>query len=221
MKSTPVTLSFVGLFFSLVAWGQEATEPFLAWKADRAVKEGKSMRSEGRVSGNGGFRIQGTDRAVSYKIRATWMTPDVIRATARQLQIRNRLSNAETMALVSEASAAADTVVMVEIDPVEGSGVVPLDWTAFLQPKGLKEGVPGGVQGTNMPQLRNVKALAGVMQRDYAYEVFWLAFPLVDKGVKVLADDVREAELAVTIYGRTGKVSWDIPQSIRSKSETP
>jgi hypothetical protein len=58
------------------------------------------------------------------------------------------------------------------------------------------------------------------MQRDYAYEIFWLTFPLIDKGAKVLPDAVKEAELVVTIYGKTGKVSWPVPQSIRNRSSS-
>lgn len=59
----------------------------------------------------------------------------MIRATARVLQARSRLTPEQTDAIVTEAQAPGGLVVMVEIDPREGSGVIPLDWEAFLQPE--------------------------------------------------------------------------------------
>lgn len=197
------------------ATGQQ--ESYLSWTADQAVKVGKSMREEGRVGGDG-FRVLSTERAKDYKLRATWLTPDVIRATARHLQFRMRLSNEQTMALVSEAEAAAQTVILVEIDPREGSGVIPLDWRTHLQPKGLKAERSRGVKGTSSPQFKNFKALAGVVKRDYAYDVFWVAFPLVDdKGAPVFSNSVSEAELVVGIYDKEETVGWPIPDSIRQR----
>ena len=70
-------------------------------------------------------RILSREHSYNYKLRATWLTPEVIRATARLAQVRNWLSVEETLALVAEAEAAGDTVILVEIDPREGSGVVP------------------------------------------------------------------------------------------------
>ena len=209
----------VGLAGVLCAQKTSDQESFLSWKADRAEKEAKAMRVDGRVAGQGGIRIQSTYRSSSFKIRASWLTPDVIRGTARFLQIRDRLSTSDATALVSEAEAAGHTVIRVEIDPVEGSGVIPLDWSAFLQPKGLKEGEPGGVVGTNTPKLKGLKALSGILQRDYAYDVFWVTFPLVDSGKSVLPDTAREMELVVSIHGKQGKVSWPIPESIRQRTQ--
>jgi len=64
-----------------------------------------------------------------------------------------------------------------------------------------------------------VKALAGTVQRDYAYDVFWVVFPLVDeKGQAILPESASEAELIVAIYNKQGKVTWQIPDSIHKKS---
>jgi hypothetical protein len=194
------------------------SEEYLSWSAQQAQSIGKSLRNNGRVGGIMGFRGLHTERAGNYKLRATWMTPEVIRASARIEQIRSRLSDDKTKALVAEAEAAGDTVIMIEIDPREGSGVIPLDWQSFLQPKNLKEGNAGAVTGINSPKLRDAKAFAGVVQRDYDYDVFWVVFQLVnEKGESIFSDSVKEAELVVRIYDKEGKVSWPIPDSIRDR----
>jgi hypothetical protein len=191
---------------------------YLTWSAQQAQAIGKGMRENGRVGKIMWFRGLHTERAGNYKLRATWLTPEVIRASARIEQIRSRLSDEKTRALVAEAEAAGDTVVMVEVDPREGSGVIPLDWQAFLQPKGPGADNGGAVTGINTPKLRNVKALAGVVERDYDYDIFWLVFPLTnERGEPLFSDSVREAELVVRIYNKEGKVSWLIPDSIRNR----
>lgn len=194
-------------------------EEYFTWTAKQAESIGKSMREKGRVGAGQG--LLHTERASSYKLRATWLTPEVVRATARLEQIKTRLSDERTRALVTEAETVGDTVLMVEIDPREGSGVVPIDWQAFLQPKGVKAGAPGAVTGTNTPRLRDIKALAGVAQRDYDYDVFWIVFPLkTEKGEPIFSESTTEAELVVRIYNKEGKVSWRIPNSIRSRSRS-
>lgn len=140
------------------------------------------------------------------------------RASARLEQIRSRLSDDATKALIAEAEAAGDTVVMVEIDPDEGSGVIPLDWQVFLQPKGLAAANNQAVRGVSTPGLRAVKALAGVVERDYNYDVFWMVFRLVaENGQPVFSSSVKEAELVVRIYNREATVSWIVPESIRNR----
>ncbi len=198
-------------------------ESYLSWTADEAVKAGKAMRVNGTVGGHFDFRVIHTERSYNYKLRATWLSPEVIRATARLEQLRMRLSDEQTKALVAEAEAEAKTgtVFLVEIDPREGSGVIPLDWRAILQPKGLKVGAPGALTGVSTPALKKVKALAGVAQRDYSYDVFWVVFPLLDdKGAPVFSDSVREIELVVGIYNKEGRVSWPVPESIRQRMGT-
>lgn len=195
-----------------------ATEDYLTWTSAQAENIGKSMRANGKTGGVFDVRGIHTDRAINYKIRATLMTPEVIRATARLEQILNRLSDEETRKLVAEADTVGDLVVMLEIDPLEGSGVIPLDWRVFLQPKGFKPGSSVAVPGIKSPQFRKVKALAGVARRDYNYDVFWVAFPLVDENKKPLfADNPSELDLFVGIYNKEGHVSWRIPESIKQK----
>ena len=118
---------------------------------------------------------------------------------------------------MAEAEAAGDAVILVEIDPREGSGVIPLDWRVFLQPKGQKPGSPGAIPGIKSPQLRNVKALSGVMRRDYDYDVFWVVFPLVEKNISMLPLGTSEVELMVGIYSLEGRVTWQMPDSVKEK----
>lgn len=40
--------------------------------------------------------------------------------------------------------------------------------------------------GIKSPQFRKLKVLAGIDRRDYNYDVFWVAFPLVDENKKPL-----------------------------------
>src|SRR5690606_34086712 len=146
----------------------------------------------------------------NYKLAATWLTPDVIRAGARLLQLRSRLSDAETRALVAEAAAVPGTVVMVEIDPREGSGVIPNDWEAFLQPKGRPD---RAVRGVVNPRLRDVKALAGVLRRNYDYDRFWVTFPLDKEGSAVFSGPGL-AELVVRIHDKEGRVEGPVPAAV-------
>jgi hypothetical protein len=153
-------------------------------------------------------------------LRATWFTPEVIRASARFAQIRNRWSDEKTCSLVAEAESVRDTVFLIEIDPREGSGVIPQDWEAYLQMigdggKGISE---SAVIGTKTSSLRDNVVFSGVVQRDYAYDRFWVAFPLIDANKRpVFPASVHNIELLVRIYGKMGSVSWLIPDSIRQR----
>lgn len=215
-----VVLSAVGALATLASGqGSAQGDDYLRWSPQQAQTIGRSMRKSGRVGSIWSYRGLHTERAVNYKLRATWLTPEVIRASARLEQMRNRLSEDTTKAMVAEAEAAGDTVVMVEIDPDEGSGVIPLDWQAFLQPKDLKAGEIQPVSGVSTPNLRAVKALAGVVERDYNYDVFWMVFRLAtEKGQPIFSESVKEAELVVRIYNREGRVSWLVPDSIRNRT---
>ena len=186
---------------------------FLTWTRQNAESVGRSMRQEGRVGGVFDFRVVHTEHSYNYKLRATWLTPEVIRATARLAQLSAGLSQDETVALVREAELPGATVILVEIDPREGSGVLPLDWVALMRPK-RESPDSNGVRGTNRPELRRMRALAGVFRRDYAYEQFWIVFPATgDPAPEYLGAGVQEAELVVRLGGKEGRVSWPVPHS--------
>ena len=196
----------------------EASEEYLTWTLKQAEKIGQSTVKEGRSGSSFDFRIMGQDKAFTYQVRATVFTPEVIRASARFEQITNRLTAEDARAMVAEAEAAGHLVMMIEIDPAEGSGVVPLDWRVFLQPGGFVPGSDGAVAGIKSPHLRNMKIFRGVAKRDYEYDVFWVVFPLVDKNKKPLfSDSVASFELMVGIYKKEGKISWPISPSLRAR----
>ena len=173
---------------------------------------GEAAYRRGRVGGIFDTRLLKTERAYNYKLAATWLTPEAIRASARLHQLRSRLSDDETRALVAEAEAVAGTVVIVDIDPREGSGVIPSDWEAFLQPKGASDRL---LRGTINRKLRDVKGLAGVLSRNYDYDRFWVTFPLERGTSGTFTASDQTAELIVHIRGREGRVEWPIPVSLR------
>jgi hypothetical protein len=181
---------------------------YSTWTAKQATAIGSGAYVQGRVGGRFDGRILKTERAQNYKLAATWMTPSVIRASARLIQLAERLPDQQTAALIAEAEKHNSTVVMVEIDPREGSGVIPNDWAAFLEP--ITNGVHGKpVRGVDTPKLRDVKALAGVLRRNYDYDRFWVVFPLKhEDGEAVLPANFSEAQLTVRIYDREGTVRW-------------
>lgn len=200
----------------VLALAQASDEAWLHWDAARAQAVGKAAYVQGRVGGIFDTRFLKTERSYNYKLAATWLNGDVIRAGARTLQLTGRLSDDDTRRLVTEASAAGDTVVMVEIDPREGSGVIPTDWSAFLQPATPKDQSARAVRGTSRPELRDVKALAGVLRRNYDYDRFWVVFPLRhEDGKPLFGPGDAEAELVVRIADREGRVKWPIPASLR------
>lgn len=206
----------VAVMAGVVAFVQSGDESWLRWDSARAQAIGKAAYVQGRVGGIFDTRLLKTERSYNYKLAATWLNGDVIRATARTLQLTGRLSDDDTRKLVNEASAVGDTVVMVEIDPREGSGVIPTDWAAFLQPATPKGVEARAVRGTNRPELREIKALAGVMRRNYDYDRFWVVFSLRhDDGQPLFGPGDAEAELVVRIADREGRVKWSLPASLR------
>lgn len=188
---------------------------YLSWTRDRAESIGRSMRVNGRVGGIFGLRGLHTERSYNYELRATWLTPEVIRATARLAQWSDGLTDDQAEALVHEALQSGDVILLVEIDPREGSGVIPTDWVALLQPKGASGDAPGAVKGESVPRLRTVRALSGVFRRDYDYDQFWVVFPAQVGKASFLAPGVKEAELVVRIFNKEGRVTWRIPESVR------
>ena len=168
-----------------------AQDDWLSWSATRAEALGKAMRQSGRVGGYFDMRVKGTNKSYNFKLRATWLTPEVIRAGARLIQLQERLSDDEARQLVARGEDAADTIILVELDPREGSGVIPLGWTAHFQPKDRPQGLV--VKGSLMPRLRDVPVLNGVDKRDYAYDVFWVGFSLERDGVPLSIDVLPDA----------------------------
>ena len=89
--------------------GAVAQEDYLSWNAKKAKSIGEQMRAKGRAKP--GFlktaligRGLQTERSRSYELRATWMTAETIRATARLLQLRDRFTRKETEAFVRETA---------------------------------------------------------------------------------------------------------------------
>lgn len=185
---------------------------YLTWSQKQVESIGKAAYRRGRVGGLWDRRGLTTERAYNYKLAGTWLTPEVIRATARQHQLRSRLSDEETRALVAEAETPAATVVIVDIDPREGSGVIPSDWEAFLQPKDAPDRAR---RGTLDRALRDVKALGGVLRRNYDYDRFWVTFPVAFDGWLTPADTA--IELVVRIEDQEGRVEFPIPPSLRAR----
>ena len=206
------------LLSATIAFAQNAPDAYLQWSASQCESVGKSTTVRGRVGSSWHGRGLKTEQAIYYKLSATWFTPEVIRASARCAQLKSRLSDEETKKLVEEAEAVAGTVVMVELDPDEGSGVIPSDWEAFFGPKAKDSNNQAAVKGVERRDLRNVKVFAGVLRRNYDYDRFWVVFPLVAKGDSSLFDaNSREAELTVRVNDQAGKVSWPIPEGIRER----
>ena len=193
-------------------------EDYLSWSKQQATQIGRKWRVAGRV-GWGKIRWELTDSGVCfYELRGTLMTPEAIRAAARLEQLRRHLTDDETRALVTEAEKVDGLVVYIELNPREGSGVIPLDWHSTLRPKGATVDSLLAIAGTSMPALRQVKALTRVGPRDYAYDVFWVVFPMRDKQGKLIWETPpNEIELVVGINDMQGRVSWRVNDSLRQR----
>lgn len=213
---TTVVLLCLSALGAATALPQDDDPSYLSWPADRAEAVIRAMDQDGRVGGFFDTRILSTNRSYNYKLSATWLTPEVIRAGARMAQLDGFLSDEATQQLVSEAEAAGDTIILVEIDPREGSGVIPLGWRAFLRPKKDENRV---VPGVNTPALRRTRALAGKLPRNYDYDRFWVIFPLhTPDGAPLFDTSTTEAELVVRIHEKEGRVSWPVPASIQDRA---
>ena len=105
----------VGLTVSLLAVApsharaqSSQSSAYLRWTAAEAERVGKGMRVNGRVGGAFDLRVIHTERSYNYKLRATWLTTEVIQAAARLAQLSERLSDEQTESLVREATAAGE-----------------------------------------------------------------------------------------------------------------
>jgi hypothetical protein len=206
--------------------GRAQDDDYLRWTAERASAVAASAYKDGKVGSRTLLFWTGidtrwlkTERAQNYKLRATWFTPEVIRASARWAQLRSRLADEETRHLVHEAESVGDTVVVVDIDPNEGSGVIPTDWEVVLRPLDAPFESGRFVHGTPVDSLRKLRALQTIEQRNYDYDRFWVVFPLtLEGGAPLFGPDVTQAELIVRIYNREGSVTWPVPPSIRNRA---
>jgi hypothetical protein len=215
-------LSFIVIVFSTFSFAQskpkDSSLQFLTWDKNTAFAMGEMWMARGRAGGFFDGRILETNKSYNYKLRATLMSPEAIRAAARLEQIRSRLTDDETKNLVAEAEQ-EDLVILVEIDPREGSGVVPNNWRAFLQAKNSTANE--SIRGTDKSNLRNYKALQSVIKRDYDYDLFWVSFSLTNKiGVPLWKSVPDELELIVGINEKEGSVKWKVTNELKSRIET-
>lgn len=192
-------------------------EAYLSWSAEQSKNIRESWRIKGRVGGFFDTRILSTDKSFNYKLRATLMSPEAIRATARIEQINNQLSDKETIALVAAAEKFKSLIVIVEIDPREGSGVIPNNWRSSLKPKDAEN---SALRGINRNDLREVAALKGSVNRDYDYDIFTVEFPLKDEDGDFIWKTVpTEIELTIGIYNKEGRVSWKVSEELKTRIE--
>ena len=205
------------LLLSLCFISSAQQTDYLSWTSKQAFNIGTKWRVAGRAGWGSRLDLFSSD-ACFYDVRATLMTPEAIRAAARLEQLRRHFTDAETHELVMEAEKVAGLVAIIEINPREGSGIVPLNWHATLQPKGAKEDSPLAIAGINNPELRSVRALTTVASRNYDYDVFWVVFPMKDRQGKLIWETPPDKiEIVIDIRGKQGRMSWRINDSLRQR----
>ena len=206
------------LAFLLIACFPSAQDGYLNWSEKQAEQIIRNMRSAGRVAGGQGLFSFKTDKSISFHVRATWFTPDAIRATTRIQQLRRRLSNEQTSSLVSRAESEG-MLFLIEIKAYEGSGVIP-DWQAFLQPKNTsRESVNQILSGVEVTKSEAAEVLAGGLVRDFGYQQFWVSFPWCKNAPArqaILSN--RQTELIIRIEKKEGRLEYTLPSSLNSAS---
>jgi hypothetical protein len=195
------------ILLAAALWAHSQT-PLPAVPEKTARQMLSSMRAAGTVGG-ADFRVTATDHSYNYKLRATWITPEVAGAAGRLLTIVRGLDEKPASAAAAVAAKPESWFVLVELDPREGSGVIPNEWVARFGPKGEPEhqivGHPIAIEG-------DWKTLLGAFPRDYAYDIFVVEFPRKHSdGSAVLPPGTGEAELSVRIYNKQGRAHWQIP----------
>jgi hypothetical protein len=195
-------------------------ESYLSWNRQEASKIREIWRVKGRVGGFFDTRILSTDKSFNYKLRATLMSPEAIRATARIAQISNQLTDKETNALVAGSEKVESLILIIEIDPREGSGVIPNNWRAFLKPKNIEPNSGSAIRGIIKNDLREIATLQASVKRDYDYDIFTVEFPLKDENGNPFWKTVpSEIELTVGIYGNEGRVNWKVTEALKTRIE--
>jgi hypothetical protein len=206
MRSAALLCAAAGL-----VWAQ--TGPGLTSMSEKQANQMMlSMRVNGQVGGSLDFRVRSTDRSYNYKLRATWITPDVALAAARVLMLAKGFSQAQAQEVIEAASAPDSWLVLVELDPREGSGVIPRDWTARF---GLRDSESRQALGQEVVAQGIWRSFLSAFPRDYSYDVFLMRFPRNDPGgAGLLQPGDAEAELLVRIYSKGGRVRWKIPTGL-------
>jgi len=193
-------------FLSSPATAAEAP-PFLQWSPEQARKALLAHRRSGHAGKSLDLRVTSTHRAFRYKVRATLWTPEALQGAVRLLQLRDRMPDAETIQMLAELEALPFHVLTIEIDPDEGSGVIPMSETRFfLQRRGDPEASVRPAEAREV-EARDVFRKAG--KRDYAYDLFVVAFPrLLREGEPLLTEPAGELELVVDIAGKSEILSF-------------
>jgi len=170
-----------------------------------------SARVSGRVGGAFDLRITGTDRSFNYKLRATWITQDVVSALARVLVAAKGVP--EEKALSTLRALDGDWYYfLLELDPREGSGVIPNDWVARFGPQAQPS---RAIIGEILPETETWNLIAGAFPRDYAYDVFLVRVAKKTGDHRTLETNDTKAELTVGIYNKVGHVHWLVPEDRR------
>ena len=217
MLKTSCTLILLLFLCSASIAQQSQNQDYLSWTSRQAFNIGTKWRVAGRV-GWGSRSNPFSSENCFYDVRATLMTAEAIRAAARLEQLRRHFTDAETQELVMEAEKIDGLVAIIEINPREGSGIIPLTWNALLQPKGAKEGSPLSILGINRPDLRQFRALTTVAPRNYDYDVFWLVFPMKDREGKGIWDTPPDTiEIVINIGEKHGRMCWRVNDSLRQR----
>jgi hypothetical protein len=216
LKTSCTLILFLCLSSASIAQ-QSQNQDYLSWTSRQAFNIGTKWRVAGRV-GWGSRSNPFSSENCFYDVRATLMTAEAIRAAARLEQLRRHFTDAETQELVMEAEKIDGLVAIIEINPREGSGIIPLTWHAILQPKGAKEGSPLSILGINRPDLRQFRALTTVAPRNYDYDVFWVVFPMKDREGKSIWETPPETiEIVINIGEKHGRMSWRVNDSLRQR----
>jgi len=167
-----------------------------------------STRVNGQVGKSWDTRILSTERSFNYKLRATWITRDVAAAAARLLVLMKGASSLTAENLIREFTLPSWHYVFIEIDPREGSGVIPRDWIARFGPSGNES---QHISGEIIPEQDPWRTYVSVFPRNYDYDIFLVRFPTrTSDGAPLLDSTIKEAELAVRIHEKVGRVRWSI-----------
>jgi hypothetical protein len=208
-----VITAFSSLFTILLACSVGVIQSEDSWTAlsEKQVRQTiAAARVNGQVGSSWDFRVTSTDRSYNYKLRATHITPTVAGAAARMLMLAKGMPRVEAVKAIQTCAENPGHYVLVEIDPREGSGVIPRDWLARFGARGAEN---RQVTGVVLPDDGVWRTLRMAFPRDYAYDVFLVQFPLVSEdGSSLLGPADNEVELIVRIHNKTGKVRWPAPR---------